>query len=571
MGKNQHSKDRMFITATEHKELYGGYKSKTGRAFRALPFDRCALGLTPFETPVCTRDGTVFDIMNIIPWIKEHGVHPVTGKSLSMKDLIRLKYQKNAQGKYVCALSGDEFTQNSKIVAIATSGNVYSYTAIRDLNIKLKSWTDLVSGEPFQRSDIIVLQDPKAIAAKQIDNFYHVKHADELQTKTKSSGSGAGSGTGATASSASSAINSTANRTIQRVLDQVKSLDDTKAPNAAAASVYASSSNVTRKRKAAAAAAAADSTGTATAASHLVSKFSTGRTAASFTSTAVSVSTEDERADVTDAMIRKEWYRRIRRYKKSQAFVSLQTSLGRLNIVLFCSQVPETCHNFLLHCKSGYYSGTVFHRLIPGFMIQGGDPKGTGRGGESAFPGGKAFADEYHPSLKHDSRGILSMANSGTHTNKSQFFITFGACSHLDRKHSVFGKVVGGKEVLNKMEAMQTKKDRPIIDIRIIDAAVYDDPYDKVKEQYEKELEEKLASTGMKKSAASAADQREWFSNPAPESQRATATATATSGSSGVGQFIDLPKVKAANRAAVKAAKKKRKISSSAYGDFSNF
>ena len=124
----------------------------------------------------------------------------------------------------------------------------------------------------------------------------------------------------------------------------------------------------------------------------------------------------------------------------------LLTNQGAIQITVHCDKVPKTAENFLELCESKYYEGTKFHRLIPGFMVQGGDPEGTGKGGSAYFDSSElkngAFRDEFHPSLLHSKRGVLSMANSGPHTNRSQFFITFDACSHLDNKHSVFGEVV---------------------------------------------------------------------------------------------------------------------------------
>ena len=125
--------------------------------------------------------------------------------------------------------------------------------------------------------------------------------------------------------------------------------------------------------------------------------------------------------------------------------------------------MPKTCENFLELCQSGYFKGTKFHRLIKKFMIQGGDPDGTGRGGKSMF--GKKFGDEFHPALPHVGRGVLSMANSGPDTNGSQFFITFKSCPHLDGKHSVFGKVLPvSLPVLDTIEGLESdsKTDRPI-------------------------------------------------------------------------------------------------------------
>lgn len=119
---------------------------------------------------------------------------------------------------------------------------------------------------------------------------------------------------------------------------------------------------------------------------------------------------------------------------------------GNIDIELFGDKTPLTVANFLNLANRGYYDGIIFHRVINDFMIQGGDPTGTGRGGP-----GYRFEDEFDPSLKHDSAGILSMANAGPATNGSQFFITHLPTPHLDGRHSVFGKVVKGQDVVNKV------------------------------------------------------------------------------------------------------------------------
>jgi peptidyl-prolyl cis-trans isomerase-like protein 2 len=105
---------------------------------------------------------------------------------------------------------------------------------------------------------------------------------------------------------------------------------------------------------------------------------------------------------------------------KKKGFVSLVTNKGTINLMLHCDLVPRTCENFLTLCERGYYNNTKFHRSIRNFMVQGGDPTGTGRGGESIW--GKKFRDEFHPKLRHEGRGVLSMANSGKNTNGSQLY-----------------------------------------------------------------------------------------------------------------------------------------------------
>jgi cyclophilin family peptidyl-prolyl cis-trans isomerase len=139
--------------------------------------------------------------------------------------------------------------------------------------------------------------------------------------------------------------------------------------------------------------------------------------------------------------------------KKSYTAV-LKTEKGDIRIKLFADKAPKTVNNFVFLAREGFYNGTTFHRVIPDFMVQGGDPTGTGRGGP-----GYQFADEFDPSLKHDGPGVLSMANAGPDTNGSQFFITYVATPWLDGKHAVFGKVEEGIDVLKKIRVRDPQKD----------------------------------------------------------------------------------------------------------------
>ena len=122
----------------------------------------------------------------------------------------------------------------------------------------------------------------------------------------------------------------------------------------------------------------------------------------------------------------------------------ITTTKGDIHVTLFPAEAPMTVANFVNLAQRGYYNGLTFHRVIANFMIQGGDPTGTGRGGP-----GYNFADEFSPSLRHNSAGTLSMANAGPSTNGSQFFITHGPTTHLDDKHSIFGKVSSGQDVVD--------------------------------------------------------------------------------------------------------------------------
>ena len=140
--------------------------------------------------------------------------------------------------------------------------------------------------------------------------------------------------------------------------------------------------------------------------------------------------------------------------------ITLKTDKGDIEAVIYASKTPMTAANFLNLAKKDYYDGITFHRVIPNFMIQGGDPTGTGRGGP-----GYRFADEFDPSLKHTGPGIFSMANAGPGTNGSQFFVTHVATPHLDGKHSVFGKVTKGQDIVNAI----AKGDK-IVDVVVKDS-----------------------------------------------------------------------------------------------------
>ena len=151
--------------------------------------------------------------------------------------------------------------------------------------------------------------------------------------------------------------------------------------------------------------------------------------------------------------------------------IKIETTLGDIEAELYPAETPKTVENFVRLTREGFYNGIIFHRVIPEFMIQTGDPTGTGRGG----PGYK-FADEFSPNLKHDRPGILSMANSGPNTNGSQFFITTVPTPWLDGRHSVFGRVTSGMETVKKIEqAARDSQDKPLETIEMKSVIIADD------------------------------------------------------------------------------------------------
>ncbi|KAL3149891.1 hypothetical protein ABBQ38_013256 [Trebouxia sp. C0009 RCD-2024] len=150
--------------------------------------------------------------------------------------------------------------------------------------------------------------------------------------------------------------------------------------------------------------------------------------------------------------------------------VELQTSIGNFVVELYVKHAPITCKNFRELARRGCYNNTICHRIIKDFMIQAGDPTGTGKGGESIY-GGK-FEDEIDRSLHHTGAGILSMANAGANTNGSQFFITLAPTPWLDGKHTIFGRVCSGMGVIKRLGNVQTDAhDRPTTEVRILKAS----------------------------------------------------------------------------------------------------
>lgn len=153
--------------------------------------------------------------------------------------------------------------------------------------------------------------------------------------------------------------------------------------------------------------------------------------------------------------------------QNQRTIIEVETNRGTFEIALWPDVAPKASENFLKHVENGYYNGIIFHRVIKNFMIQGGDPTGTGRGGESIWK--KPFEDEVSDKTKFDKAGLLAMANSGPKTNGSQFFITTAATPWLNKKHTIFGEVTKGYDVIQKIESTKTGPgDRPIEEVKIL-------------------------------------------------------------------------------------------------------
>lgn len=154
----------------------------------------------------------------------------------------------------------------------------------------------------------------------------------------------------------------------------------------------------------------------------------------------------------------------------------LKTTVGDIDVELWAKETPKACRNFIQLCLEGYYDGIIFHRVVKGFIAQGGDPTGTGEGGESIY--GEPFKDEFHSRLRFNRRGLLAMANADKDDNTSQFFFTLGPTPELQNKHTLFGKV-SGETVFNmvKLEEGLIERERPVYPHKILKTVVLNNPF----------------------------------------------------------------------------------------------
>ena len=485
MGKGT---DKLYITHSEWSSSdaftasTGARSRGAGASLRRLPFNFCAASLQPFKNPVCTPEGTIFDVEVIGKWLEDHKTNPVNGEPLAARDLIKLNFARNGDVDGSDAAAGDGkgdlidpvtfkvFTDNTHIVAIrhGTYANVFAYETVERMNIKAKMWRDLLDDKEFGRSDIITLQDPQNAASRDLSQFKYLKEGeDALLTREQEQERKEGN------------VNISAlGRVGDKVLRAKEAVERARREREAGGDVNrSSSSKALAKSSSAATGLAKQSMIQDKKTPYNAAAYTTGRAAASFTSTGLTPETSGERAVLTD-----EEYMLKPKRVKIKGYARIETNLGDLNIELQTEYAPRAVWNFVRLAQTGYYRGVAFHRNIKNFMIQGGDPTGTGRGGQSIW--GKNFQDEFDGPLTHDARGVLSMANKGKNTNSSQFFVTYRPAKHLDRKHTIFGKVVGGLDVLAKMEAAPTDgSDRPLNKIVIREVVVYVDPFEEFQRQ----------------------------------------------------------------------------------------
>ena len=527
MGKNT---DKLYVTQSEHSGADGRHGASTGithkkidAPYRRLPYIFCALTLQPWEHPVCAIDeaknATIFDLLAIVPWLQKKGTNPISGKPLEAKDLLKLNFVKNDQDEYCDPVTMKVFNDHTHIVAIRSSGNVFAFETIQTLNYKPKNWVDLVSDEPFTRADVIQIQDPHNLGDNHdISKFAHLKERNADATVLKEASKQV------LPTDEKDAKVKAAKDAIERLREKGTSKTVSKTEGAVKKVLPYNAAN-----------------------------YSTGYTAASFTSTGMTPSTKDDRAMLTEA----EYLLKPKKVKIKGLGV-IVTNHGPLDIELFPEHAPKAVYNFVKLAKSGYYNGLTFHRNIPGYMIQGGDPTGRGNGGKSFF--GKDFEDEFSATQSHDRRGIISMANKGFDTNSSQFFITYEATKHLDKKHTIFGHVIGNIETLDKLERLDRDGDRPVDPIIMSEVQILIDPFEEhlKKEEFKRsKLTEKRAITDD--------DLHTWTNQPVNTGNRADVVKSTAV----IGKYLETGSKQEPSPSA--AAPPQKKVKTKGFGDFSGW
>mmetsp|Transcript_21873 Transcript_21873/g.32743 ORF Transcript_21873/g.32743 Transcript_21873/m.32743 type:complete len:632 (-) Transcript_21873:104-1999(-) len=503
-------KERQYQSSVEHRltSQFRSGRSSGNNNPRPLPFDCCALTLTPFTNPVCcivqsdsngngsnnkgndinqlnkkkVNHGIIFENSEIMPYLLKHKSNPLTGKPMSSQNLITLSIDSSTDGDnnkktWQCPIMNKPFLNHTKIVAVKIKGtnraNVYSYEAYQTLNVKNKNYIDLIDGTKFHPTkDVIVLNDVDDGALAKLRDINNFVHLDTLRKNHQQNGGSGQDGAGGGVNLSVSA---------KRIMDKLQSKQKKQKEE----------EEKIKKRKQQEENEKNDDTGKddykkmKILTSDLGITYTKGRASGSLTSTALpsaSLSSTSDIREATEEEILTSLFDTMKK-RKQKAFVRMYTNFGNMDIELQADIAPRTCMNFIGLVEKKWYDGTSFHRLIRNFMIQGGGSRTSStkkkkrktlngsEGGNDKEQSiwGRPFQDEFDQRLKHVGPGVVSMANAGKDTNKCQFFITFKSAPHLDNKHSVFGKVVKGLNVLADLENVPCDKtnNRPLEDVYI--------------------------------------------------------------------------------------------------------
>jgi peptidyl-prolyl cis-trans isomerase-like protein 2 len=333
MGKNT---DKLYVTQSESSGLLGRHSASTGitakktsSTYRKLPFYYCALTLQPWDHPVCHVDernqATLFDLLAIVPWLAKKGSHPISGKQIDAKSLVKLNFCKNDEDEYCDPVTMKVFNDHTHIAAIKGTGNVYAFETLETLNYKTKSLKDLLTDEPFTKADVITVQDPHNLDAGL--DMSAMKPLQEQKTSTL----------------APQTQNDSAIEREKKVAEAKLALQRFRTQAEQPKSV------VTVKPK--------SKEPSETPKETRLANYSTGMTAAAFTNSGMSVSTKVDRAVLDEA----DWLLKPRKVK-IKGLAVIRTNYGLLDIELDPEFAPKACYNFVKLAKQGYFNGVSFHR-----------------------------------------------------------------------------------------------------------------------------------------------------------------------------------------------------------------
>ena len=314
--------DKNYITHSEWMRDFGGIEERKKDQFRRLPYNFCSLSLqpAPLGMAMCSEGGSVYNVAHLAPFLRKYGVDPVTGKKASMGDYFKVHFHVNQEGAIHCPSTLKSFNENSKIVVIKTTGNVFSHEAVERLNAKMGYWKDLINDEPFKRADIVMLQDPMSLGDKyNFATFYHVKNNLKVNKEEEE----------ALLRDPNHFINF--NSATRRILDKLEPKESGESPTTketAGTGAGAGAGGAKEKERA-----KEDAKET----KRLEAHFSTGQVSSSFTSTAMTVATRTEMAlrDPDEVM-----YDAVKKAGK-KGYARIVTNYGDLNLELHCDLVSQ--------------------------------------------------------------------------------------------------------------------------------------------------------------------------------------------------------------------------------------
>jgi peptidyl-prolyl cis-trans isomerase-like protein 2 len=473
MGKKRCQKDRLYLTAKELRENFGLNKIESHKYSRNLPFFHCAISMKPFKYPVCTKDGIIFDILNIIPYIQKYGKHPITGEILDLNDLIKLNFCKLNDDEFYCPILQTAFTSRTHIVAIRTSGNVYCYEAINQLHLKTKSMQDLKSGESFKKSDLITIQNPshKATEINQIElpinafiNYENLKckkrgnlvFSENSNFDIKQDLSKYKNRTWIeTSACESSLLNfrpgaSTWNTDKLTVEEQ----GEKKTKKITKRQHHVRVKEILEKRSIC-----------------KIIELSTNVSSLSFTSTVISRPTNNLIPNKNERQLK-----RLQRKPKIKGYVKLRTNIIDLDMELNCETAPKTCDLFLIMCQTGSCDNIIIKKCNENFMIKSSKIRGNIAANELIV----SYLSNDAPDklANHKQRGLISLSKIEFNLENPHFCILLKPAHHFNNDHIVFGKIVSGLETIDTIGNPITNLScESLTHIRVIGVDILLDPF----------------------------------------------------------------------------------------------